>query len=97
MTVRSVWIVGRRVSQGVDKDAAVDQWYGSAAAIHQGSRGIEAEQMVSGGENVFGRNGPFKNIAGDLVRLADDAAASHAAAGKNDAVDSATNDRGRRR
>src|SRR5947209_5303872 len=42
--------------------------------------------MIESGQNIFGRDGAFDDAAGVFVGLADDPAASHAAAGEDAAV-----------
>src|SRR6476469_8704665 len=63
-------------------------------AIHDGERaalragkltfGVDAERVVDGRHAFRGCDRPLRGIAADLIALANDAAAFHAAAGKAD-------------
>ena len=54
--------------QGIGEDGGVgDEWGGPACAVDERGFGVEAEQVVDGGEDVFGGDGAVGDGAGDTV------------------------------
>src|SRR5436189_264474 len=53
----------------------------TASGVGEGRLRVDAEQVKRGGDDVLGRDGAIDHVAGDFVRLPDDAPAAHPTAG----------------
>src|SRR5262245_24100866 len=62
------------------------QWNRPIGPVDQRGLRMDAEKVISGGENFLGRHGPVRDSAGNLVRFSQNLAPTNSAAGQENAV-----------